>query len=269
MADLCFNSMNRSAFILGDEDPDLLGQIDAAAHAGFRFFGPDEFSIARFRREGGRVEALAERMEAVGIRTFELPTLMVNDDRETTRGEIERLAGIARILRPDFIQLNMDSKVDADVIDDLRRAGDVFGEIGAGLAIEYLPWLPEVRDIRSTRSVLDRAGIEGAGVLVDTWHFTHSGDTWEDLESLPLGELSYVQFDDHPALESDDLVTETLMRRVMPGEGVFELDRFCLLLREKGFDGVVSCEILSSETRGMALEAFAERVFTSSRRYWP
>ncbi|MCP4907359.1 MAG: TIM barrel protein [bacterium] len=269
MAELCFNTMNRSAYLLGDEDPDLLGQIDAAAAAGFRLFGPDEFSIARFRREGGRVEALAERMQALGMRTYELPTLMVNDDRVTTRAEIDRLAEIARILRPDFIQLNMDSKVDERVIDELRRAGDVFAGLGAGLAIEYLPWLPEVCSIDSTRAVLDRAQIEGAGVLVDTWHFTHSADTWEDLESLPLDELSYVQFDDHPPLESDDLVMETLMRRAMPGEGVFELDRFCDLLRTKGFDGVVSCEILSEQTRSMALETFAERVYSTSRRYWP
>ena len=269
MTELCFNSMNRSAYILGDEDPDLPGQIEAAAKAGFRLFGPDEFSIARFCREGNSVEALAERMDAVGIRTFELPTLMVNSDRQETRDGIRRLCEIARILKPDFVQLNMDSEVDGRVIDDLRRAGDAFGELDVRLAIEYLPWLPEVKDIRSTRAVLDRAKIEGAGVLVDTWHFTHSGDTWEDLEALPLDEIAYLQFDDHPALESEDLVQETLMRRAMPGEGVFELERFGDVLRAKGYTGVVSCEILSAETRGMDLEAFAKRVYDTSKVYWP
>ncbi len=269
MADLCFNTMNRSAYLLGEEDPDLPGQVDAAAKAGFRLLGPDAYSIARFCSDGGSVEALAERMQAAGIRTFELPTLMVNQDREATLASIEQLAGYARILRPDFVQLNLDSKVDDRVIDGLRRAGERFGELGTRLAIEYLPWLPEVRDIRSTREVLARAGVEGAGVLVDTWHFTHSSDTWEDLETLPLEEISYLQFDDHPELESDDLVMETLMRRAMPGEGVFELDRFCEVLREKGYDGVVSCEILSASTRGMELEAFATRVYETSKHYWP
>ena len=268
MTELCFNTMNRSAYILGEEDPDLFGQIRAAAQAGFRCFGPDSFSIDRFCREGGSLEALAERIEAAGLRTFELPTLAVNDDRATTRSQTDRLVEIGRVLHPEFVQLNLDSRVDDAVIDDLRRAGDRFGEIGTRLAIEYLPWLPEVRDIESTRHVLDRAGIPGAGVLVDTWHFTHSRDTWETLEALPLEEISYVQFDDHPALVSDDLVEETLMRRVMPGEGVFELDRFAKLLRAKGFAGVVSCEILSAETRKMKLNEFAARVFETSRRYW-
>lgn len=269
MSELCFNTMNRSAYILQEEDPDLPGQIDAAARAGFRFIGPDEFTISRFCREGGRVEDLAERMASAGIRTFELPALMVNTDRETTRASIASFAKIARVLKPDFIQLNLDSMVDDGVLDDLRRAGDVFGELGAGLAIEYLPWLPEVKDIRSTCAVLDRAGIKGAGVLVDTWHFTHSNDTWADLEALPLDRIAYLQFDDHPALEGEDLVMETVMRRVMPGEGVFELERFSELLRSKGYEGVVSCEILSAETRNMALDEFAQRVFDTSRQYWP
>ena len=269
MAELCFNTMNRSAYLLGDEDPDLPGQIDAAARAGFRLIGPDEFSIARFRREGGRVEDLAERIEAAGMRTFELPTLMLNDDLEKTRSEIDRLVGIARVLRPEFVQSNIDSPVDDRVIEGLRRAADAFLEVGTRLAIEYLPWLPDVRDIRSTRAVLSKARVEGAGVLVDSWHFTHGADTWQDLESLPLDELAYVQFDDHPALESDDLVAETLMRRVMPGEGVFELERFCEVLRRKGFDGVVSCEVLSAETRTMPLDQFATRVYQTSRRFWP
>jgi sugar phosphate isomerase/epimerase len=268
MADLCFNTMNRSAYLMGQEDPDLLGQIDAAADAGFGFMGADSFSIGRYCREGGRVEELAERIEARGMRTFELPTLAVNEDREATRIEIDRLVEIGRVLRPEFVQLNLDGGVNEAVVEDLRRAGERFSEIGVRLAIEYLPWLPVVRDIRSTREVLDRAGVEGAGVLVDSWHFTHSDDTWADLEALPLGELAYVQFDDHPALESEDLVQETLMRRAMPGEGVFELERFCEVLRGKGYDGVVSCEILSSETRTMDLGAFASRVYETSRRYW-
>ena len=69
--------------------------------------------------------------------------------------------------------------------------------------------------------------------------------------------------------EAEDLVQETLMRRAMPGEGIFELERFGEVLRAKGYTGVVSCEILSAETRGMDLEAFAKRVYDTSKAYWP
>lgn len=265
---LCFNTMNRSAYLLGDEDPDLPGQIDAAAAAGFTCFGADAWSIDRFVRDGGRVEALAERIAAAGMRTFELPTLMVNQDAAATRAEIERLVAHARVLEPAFVQLNVDSAIDDTVVDGLRRAGDAFGALGVRLAIEYLPWLPAIRDLRSTRALLDRAGVEGAGVLVDTWHFTESDDTWEELEALPIEELAYVQFDDHPPLESEDLVQETLMRRVMPGEGRFELARFCDVFVRKGYTAPVSCEVLSAETRAMPIAEFARRLFDATAPYW-
>lgn len=269
MAELCFNCMNRSAYIMGDEDPDLPGQIDAAGRAGFRLIGPDSFSISRWCEGGGTVEQLADRIAAAGMRTFELPALIVGEDTAQTRAQTDEIAAIARVLRPAFVQLNVESKVDDGVLDELRRVGDVFGQLDIGLAVEYLPWLPEVRNLQSTRELMQRAGIDGAGIIVDTWHFFFSDDTWDDLSALPLDEIAYVQFDDHPALESDDLVAETLGRRAMPGEGRFELERFCELLRDKGFDGVVSCEILSDETRRMDLGEFARRVYMSSRRFWP
>jgi hypothetical protein len=261
--------MNRSAFLLGEEDPDLPGQIDAAGRAGFRLIGPDGFTIARWCAAGGSVEQLADRIDAAGMRTFELPALLVGEDTARTRAQADEMAAIARVLRPTFVQLNVESKVDDAVLDELRRLGDLFGQLGVGLAVEYLPWLPEVRNLQSTRELLQRARIDGAGIIVDTWHFFFSDDTWDDLSDLPLDEIAYVQFDDHPALESDDLVAETLGRRVMPGEGQFELERFCGLLRNKGFDGTVSCEVLSDETRRLDLDEFARRVYSSSQRFWP
>ena len=268
MAELCFNTMNRSSYFLGDQDPDLPGQIEAAGRAGFQWIGPDAFTIRAHHRTESALQELADRIHDAGMRTFELPTLLVGEDAAEVQAETATLLPMARILRPEFIQVNVMGRIDDSVLDSLRRAGDAFAELGAKLGIEYLPWLPEIRSLGSARSLLDRARVEGAGVIVDSWHFFFGDDSWEDLAALPLGELSYVQFDDHPRLESDDLLTETVSRRAMPGEGHFELDRFCQEIRSKGFDGVVSCEILSNETRGMDLREFADRVYTTSHTFW-
>lgn len=269
MHDLCFNTMNRSSYLLGDEDPDLEGQIDAAGRAGFQCMGPDSYSIARYCEAGGRLETLARRIEDAGMRTFELPTLSVDENAAEVRANTEQMLEMARVLRPDFVQVNFTCDLSDAAIDELRRAGERFASCGVRLAVEYLPWLPASRNIETTRELLRRARVEGAGVLVDTWHFTMSDDTWEILEALPLAEIAYIQFDDHPKLESDDLVAETLGRRVMPGEGEFELTRFCDLIRAKGFDGVVSCEVLSDATRHMDRFEFARQVYESSRKFWP
>ncbi|WP_279244193.1 sugar phosphate isomerase/epimerase family protein [Candidatus Litorirhabdus singularis] len=269
MAELCYNTMNWSPYLVAEGAPSLPAQITAASAAGFRWFGADEGSIGRYCDLGGSVEELAALILAANMRTYELPTLMLGAQREQNRASTERLAALADQLQPEFVQLNMDSLVDTSVIEDLQYAGEVFGKLGVRLAIEYLPWLPEVRNINATRDVLKRAGVAGAGVLVDCWHFTHSDDTCADLEALPLDEVAYVQFNDHPALIGDDLLMETITRRAMPGAGEFELDRFASIFRKKGYGGVVSCEVISLEAQTMDVDSYARAVYQSSKTYWP
>jgi len=57
-------------------------------------------------------------------------------------------------------------------------------------------------------------------------------------------------------------------RRAMPGDGVFELHRFADTLRERGWNGVVSIEVLSRELNRLPLEEFARRAYESTRQYW-
>ena len=39
---------------------------------------------------------------------------------------------------------------------------------------------------------------------------------------------------------------ESSHRRAVPGEGVLELDRFAETMRDRGYDGIVSVEVLSA-----------------------
>src|SRR5205823_4766245 len=167
---------NRTVFFGGD--PDLPGQIAAAAEAGFRLFGPDTFSLDAWTAASKPVEELAERLEAAGMRCFEIAALDV-------------------------------------------------GEEG--------PTLEQARHVA---------------------------------EMAPLELVAYVQFDDALPMVSDYLVAETCERRVFPGEGEFDLEGYCTRMRAKGFDGVVSVEILNAEWRTGDLREYARRCYGSSARYW-
>ena len=63
-------------------------------------------------------------------------------------------------------------------------------------------------------------------MLIDAWHFSFGDSTWDDLASVPLDRIAYVQFDDTLAPESDNLLADAMDRRALPGEGVLDLDRF-------------------------------------------
>ena len=68
---------------------------------------------------------------------------------------------------------------------------------------------------------------------------------------------------------SDNLESETIQRRAMPGEGEFDLDGFSQRLRAKGFTGIVSIELLSETWRARSIGEFARRAYETSRVFWP
>lgn len=266
MASLCYESINYSPFI-AEQVADLSAQIEAAARAGFPWIGIDASSVAQHLERGGHLDELAAALDRHGIRCFEVQALVIGPDEATTLAEAERIAEIAAALKPRWVQSGLTEAVSDASVASFRRAAEIVAPTGARLAVEYLPFLP-LNGIRATRELLDRAGVEGAGIVVDTWHFFHGPDTWDDLEALALEQLAYVQFDDHPALESDDLMFETTQRRVLPGDGSFDLARFCDVVKRKGFDDVVSVEILSEELRRLPEAEFARRVFDAAQRFW-
>ena len=264
MAVLCFNVFNESGWF--GRTPDLRRLVRAAAAAGFETVGLDVYSLAAHVQAGGRLEDVAGWIDAEGLRCAEIAALLLGPDPAEVDAQLALLEPMVRALRPAWVLTNSDVEPDARSGAELRRCADRLGALGARLAVEFLPFL-RVRSIGSALELVRRSGSD-AGVLVDTWHFFHGPDGWDDLEALPLDRLAYVQFDDHPALESQDLREECLHRRVFPGEGLFELDRFCDALRGRGFDGLVSVEVLSSAWRGGDLEGFARRAHETTAPYW-
>jgi sugar phosphate isomerase/epimerase len=85
---------------------------------------------------------------------------------------------------------------------------------------------------------------------------------------MPLDALGYVQFDDAPPPIGDDLILELQTRRVMPGAGRLDLPGFCQRVKAKGFDGVVSIEVLSDELRTLDVGEFARVAIEATRALW-
>jgi sugar phosphate isomerase/epimerase len=265
MATLCFNAFNRSAWF--EVDPEMPAQIDGAAAAGFTLFGPDVFSLVTFRDAGGSIEEIAEHLEAHGMRCYEIAALMVGDDEADALEQANVIAGLAGVLRPDWVLTNVVAPVDDRMIATVSACADVIGGAGAGLAVEYLPWTP-VAGAGAALDVANRVGLDRVKVLLDVWHHFRGPDDWADLDAVPLDAVAYLQFSDALPMTTDDLMGETVSRRVFPGEGEFDLDAWCGHVRAKGFDGVVSVEVLNEELRDLDPADFATRAFTAASRYW-
>ncbi len=267
MAELCFNTFNRSAYLV--DDPDLPTQIAAAAAAGFTLFGPDTFSLSAWQARGRSLAELVDLIEAHGLTVWEIAAFDLGA-REVTLAQAEVIAKQAEVLRPQYILTNVGAPVDDDLCTLFDEVCLLFEADGAGArpAIEYLPFTP-ANSIATTLPLIDHVGRERAKILYDVWHHFRGPDTYAELEGAPADTVAYVQFSDALEVVGDDLVHETLERRTFPGEGVFDLAGYCDRLRAKGFDGVVSVEILNGEWRTADQHEFARRAYDATRRYWP
>lgn len=265
MTRLLYETIQFSPFVW-DGDNDLSTQFAAAAAAGFDGVGIDVWTIEQHLANGGSIRQLTDALESNAIGCIELQALVVNDAMPAI-ARPPLFVELVDAFRPEIIMAGFPTlPTDAD-IDAFRVAVDQVTHHGATVVVEFLPMTP-IDSIAKALDVVRRVG-GPVGVCVDTWHFFRGPDTWADLEALALADLAYIQFNDALPLESDDLMSETLQRRTLPGQGEFDLTRFCEIVRTKGYVGPVAVEIMSSTLRADGPAPFARQACAAARPYWP
>jgi sugar phosphate isomerase/epimerase len=231
--------------------------VSAASAAGFAAVG-----VNADRVDAAAVEAYA----AAGVRCHELLALVVSDDESATMASAELLADRAQTVSAEWVLTVFTAKVPPQRI---QRCAKLFDGNGAGMAVEYTPLgaIPSIRDGMDAVRAASRGG--RAGLMIDSWHFGFSDDTWEDLAAVPVDDIAYLQFTDAREPEyRDRMIRESLHRRALPGEGILELDRFASTLREMGYDGIVSVEVLSAELRELPVDVLVGRLYDTTAPYW-
>jgi sugar phosphate isomerase/epimerase len=239
-------------------EADVPGLAAAASAAGFTAVG-----VAAARAD----QAALAGLDSAGIRCHEILALAIEEDGVATVRSAELLTNAADTMRAPWVLTIFRAQPTGDTLRVIQRCAAMFSEAGAAMAVEFSPFGP-VTSIPLGLRVVEAAGGGRAGLLIDSWHFFRGSSSWEDLERVPLEQIAYVQFDDALAPISDDMMFETMERRVMPGEGMFELERFASTLLDRGWGGVVSVEVLNAELRGLPVADITRRAHAAAARFW-
>lgn len=276
---LSFNGFCRSPWYGGRAD--LAASVDAAARAGFDLFAPDCLSLAHWYEDGHSDADLARTMRDAGIACGPLAACALLDGSESALRQLERAAHAAVALGTTLLQVNLAAPTAetrrASVEQACRLLDEICADASASLrlAIEYMPTSP-LATLAETLDIVAHVGAARAGALVDIWHHSHDPAGWETLAAAPLDAIAYVEFDDAlPPLADDPaagtiagIMAEMMERRTFPGEGVLPTARFADLVRERGYRGLVSVEVLSREWLDRPLVEFATRCRQSAARFW-
>jgi sugar phosphate isomerase/epimerase len=92
------------------------------------------------------------------------------------------------------------------------------------------------------------------GLLLDVWHWHHAGATTEDIIKAGKDAIVHVHFNDAPKLPPDQIRDN---ERLMPGEGVINLNAFLMALHEIGYQDALSVEVFGRGLKDMTPEAGA------------
>jgi 2-keto-myo-inositol isomerase len=132
-----------------------------------------------------------------------------------------------------------------DAIKYLRQAGDIAGEYGLRLAIEFNSQHPVLNSLAVLRELLDGAQTKNCGYLIDTYHFARSGAGGRGFESVPAEQIFCFQYSDLSSNPVTGVARPT--DRLPPGQGVVRWRDVLGLLAEKGYTGYLSYEAPNPE----------------------
>jgi sugar phosphate isomerase/epimerase len=161
------------------------------------------------------------------------------------------------------------------VIGDPGRARDQLAGLveaaaaaGARVCLEFLPGTG-VADLATAWAYVEPLG-SGATVLLDTWHWTRQpgGPAFETLAAIPGDRIGYVQLCDAGPDPMDDVMTEAMTARLLPGRGVVDFAAVFAGLGGIGAEPYTATEVfnpglvqeLGAEGAARAMKEAAERV---------
>jgi sugar phosphate isomerase/epimerase len=89
------------------------------------------------------------------------------------------------------------------------------------------------------------------GLLLDVWHWHHAGATTNDIIKAGKDGIVHVHFNDAPKLPPEQILDN---ERLMPGEGVINLNAFLMALHEIGYQDALSVEVFGRGLKDMTPE---------------
>lgn len=128
-------------------------------------------------------------------------------------------------------------------------------EHGTRIAYEFLPFATYAPSLEDGIALVTEAAHPAGGLCVDAWHVARRHTDYAQIaERLPIEYVFSVELNDAAAAPVGTLFEDTVHRRLLPGEGSFDIPAFIRAVRATGFPGPWGVEILSDHHRSLPLE---------------
>lgn len=130
--------------------------------------------------------------------------------------------------------------------------------------LEYFPW-SGIADFAAANEIARNADRANGGVMVDVWHHVRGRDAGTLDSGAPCTSVLAVQVSDVAPEPHDDVRTETLHHRVLPGQGAGNVGNLLRGLREQGCTAPMEVEVYSDELSRLTPALAARRAGAALR----
>jgi len=235
-------------------------RVAAVADAGFVGLGLVAADLLAIRDSIG-FAALRDLIADHGLAHVEIELIerwwIPRDEDGHTYEVRDLLFEAAEVLSPSFIKIGSElgprTTHPESLIVPLRELAEQAADRGTKIAIETMPF-STIATVPMGADIVTAADHPAVGLLVDAWHVFRAGTSLEELRASLTAEMIFgVELDDAAEDVVGTLFEDTVDRRLLCGEGCFDLSGLVSLLRDKGFDGPWGVEILSTSFRTLSV----------------
>jgi sugar phosphate isomerase/epimerase len=163
------------------------------------------------------------RLADTGLKVLDVEIFRIKPD--TRVGDYEAAIATAARLGASELLVAGNDPDEARLIDSFAAFCDLAGSYGLGVGLEFMPWT-DAKDLTQAARIVEAAGRDNAGVLIDPFHLSRSRSRIEDIATVPPSRLHFMQFCDVPAAippTMDAILAEARAERLFPGEGGVDL----------------------------------------------
>jgi 4-hydroxyphenylpyruvate dioxygenase len=233
----------------------LLDKLEAAAAAGFDGVEIFENDLLTFEGSPAEVRRVAEDLGlAITIfqpfRDFEA---MPEPQRARNMDRAERKFDVMQALGTDLVLVCSNTQ-DLAIADDARAAADLAemaeraAKRGLRVGYEALAWGKHVSRWSQAWRIVQMAGHDSLGLIVDSFHTLALGDDPAGIAHVPREKIFFVQLADAPRLSMDVLSWSRHFRN-FPGQGDLDVGGFLKAVVRSGYSGPISLEVFNDEFR--------------------
>lgn len=261
---------------LGDQRclHDFRTRVEIAAEAGFTGMGFWHADIVEITKTYSFQE-MKRILDANGIVHIEVEWLLDWFCKDARRAVSDATRALlleaAEILRAGHIKIGDLGNDCAGVPELTQEFATLCGEAaerGTNVLFEMLPaQFSRAPSLDQMLAVIRGAGAPNGGIMLDNLHLQRIGiGADEVIEKLGPGDLIGVEINDGTLAMPSKFLDSVVNKRLLPGDGEFDIAGFLQALWSIGYDGPIGVEVLNEYIRKWDLKTAATEAFSKTRR---